>query len=121
MHDKYYYESALMALIDTDVKRTFATGIAGFSHVVDSLCAIKYAKVKTVRDESGVATGFEVEGDFPHYGNVDTQHVVCVELVALCCDVEAATGYIDVAKLRVLVVFRVDAIGARIEDRKSVV
>ena len=50
MHDKYYYEAAEMALIDTDVKRTFATGIAGFSHVVDSLSAIKYAKVKTVRD-----------------------------------------------------------------------
>ena len=73
MHDKYYYESALMALIDTDVRRTFATGIAGFSHVVDSLCAIKYAKVKAVRDESGVATGFEVEGDFPHYGNDDAR------------------------------------------------
>jgi len=73
MHDKYYYESALMALIDTDVRRTFATGIAGFSHVVDSLCAIKYAKVKAVRDESGVATGFEVEGDFPRYGNDDAR------------------------------------------------
>mgnify|MGYP000638998184 FL=1 len=73
MHDKYYYESALMALIDTDVRRTFATGIAGFSHVVDSLCAIKYAKVKAVRDESGVATGFEVEGDFPCYGNDDAR------------------------------------------------
>ena len=54
MHDKYYYEAAEMALIDTDVKRTFATGIAGFSHVVDSLSAIKYAKVKTVRDETGI-------------------------------------------------------------------
>lgn len=71
MHDKYYYESAEMALIDTDVRRTFATGIAGFSHVVDSLCAIKYAKVKTVRDETGLVVDYEVEGDFPHYGNDD--------------------------------------------------
>ena len=71
MHDKYYYEEAEMALIDTDVRRTFATGIAGFSHVIDSLSAIKYAKVKVVRDESGLATGFEVDGDFPKYGNDD--------------------------------------------------
>ena len=71
MHDKYYYEEAEMALIDTDVRRTFATGIAGFSHVIDSLSAIKYAKVKAVRDETGLATGFEVEGDFPKYGNDD--------------------------------------------------
>ncbi len=71
MHDKYYYEAAEMALIDTDVRRTFATGIAGFSHVVDSLCAIKYAKVKTVRDESGLVVDYKVEGDFPHYGNDD--------------------------------------------------
>ena len=65
MHDKYYYEAAQMSLIDTDVKRSFATGIAGFSHVVDSLSAIKYAKVKVVRDEDGLATDFEIEGDFP--------------------------------------------------------
>ena len=71
MHDKYYYEAAEMALIDTDVRRTFATGIAGFSHVVDSLSAIKYAKVKTVRDENGVVVDFETEGDFPRYGNDD--------------------------------------------------
>ena len=71
MHDKYYYEAAQMSLIDTDVKRSFATGIAGFSHVVDSLSAIKYAKVKVVRDEDGLATDFEVEGDFPKYGNDD--------------------------------------------------
>ena len=71
MHDKYYYEEAEMALIDTEVRRTFATGIAGFSHVIDSLSAIKYAKVKVVRDEMGLATGFEVEGDFPKYGNDD--------------------------------------------------
>ncbi len=69
MHDKYFYEAAELALIDTDVRRTFATGIAGFSHVVDSLCAIKYAKVKPIRNEKGVAIDFEVEGDFPRYGN----------------------------------------------------
>ncbi len=71
MHDKYYYEAAEMALIDTDVRRTFATGIAGFSHVVDSLCAIKYAKVKTIRDDDGIVTDFETTGDFPRYGNDD--------------------------------------------------
>ena len=71
MHDKYYYEAAEMALIDTDVRRTFATGIAGFSHVVDSLCAIKYAKVKVIRNEQGVAIDYETEGDFPRYGNDD--------------------------------------------------
>ena len=71
MHDKYYYEAAEMALIDTDVRRTFATGIAGFSHVIDSLSAIKYAKVKVIRDEEGVTKDFEVEGDFPKYGNDD--------------------------------------------------
>ena len=71
MHDKYYYEAAQMSLIDTDVKRSFATGIAGFSHVVDSLCAIKYAKVKAIRDEDGITTDFEIEGDFPRYGNDD--------------------------------------------------
>ena len=71
MHDKYYYESAEMALIDTNVRRTFATGIAGFSHVVDSLSAIKYAKVKTVRDESGLVVDYKIEGDFPRYGNDD--------------------------------------------------
>ncbi len=71
MHDKYYYEAAEMALIDTNVRRTFATGIAGFSHVVDSLSAIKYAKVSTVRDESGLVVDYKVEGDFPRYGNDD--------------------------------------------------
>ena len=71
MHDKYYYESAEMALIDTDVRRTFATGIAGFSHVVDSLSAIRYAKVKIIRNEYGIARKFETEGDFPRYGNDD--------------------------------------------------
>ena len=71
MHDKYYYEAAEMALIDTDVRRTFATGIAGFSHVVDSLSAIRYAHVRVIRDRSGLAEDFEVEGDFPKYGNDD--------------------------------------------------
>ncbi len=71
MHDKYYYEAAEMALIDTDVRRTFATGIAGFSHVVDSLCAIKYAKVKVIRDTDGTIIDFETQGDFPRYGNDD--------------------------------------------------
>ena len=71
MHDKYYYEAAELALMDTDLKRTFATGIAGFSHVIDSLSAIKYAKVKVVRDESGLAKDFEIEGEFPKYGNDD--------------------------------------------------
>ena len=71
MHDKYYYEAAEMALIDTDVRRTFATGIAGFSHVVDSLSAIRYARVKTVRAENGMVTDYQVEGTFPRYGNDD--------------------------------------------------
>ncbi len=71
MHDKYYYEAAEMALINTDVRRTFATGIAGFSHAVDSLSAIKYAKVYVVRDADGLATDYRVEGDFPRYGNDD--------------------------------------------------
>lgn len=70
-HDKYYYEATQMALIDTDVRRTFATGMAGFSHVVDSLSAIKYAKVKTIRDEDGLVVDYEIEGDFPRYGNDD--------------------------------------------------
>ena len=71
MHDKYFYEAAELALIDTDVRRTFATGIAGFSHVVDSISAIKYAKVKIVRDETGFPLDFETEGEFPRYGNDD--------------------------------------------------
>lgn len=71
MHDKYYYEAAEMSLIDTDLRRTFATGIAGFSHVVDSLSAIKYARVKVIRDEQGISKDFEIEGDFPRYGNDD--------------------------------------------------
>ena len=71
MHDKYYYEAAEMALIDTDLRRTFATGIAGFSHVVDSLSAIKYAKVKTIRNEEGYVVDYETEGEFPRYGNDD--------------------------------------------------
>ena len=71
MHDKYYYEAAELALMDTDLKRTFATGIAGFSHVIDSLSAIKYAKVKVIRDENGIAKDYEIKGDFPRYGNDD--------------------------------------------------
>lgn len=70
MHDKYFYEAAELALIDTDVRRTFATGIAGFSHVVDSISAIKYAKVNIVRDETGFPLSFKTEGDFPRYGNM---------------------------------------------------
>ena len=82
MHDKYYYEAAEMALIDTDVRRTFATGIAGFSHVIDSLSAIKYAKVKTIRDESGLVVDYKVEGDFPKYGNDDDRaDAIGVELL----------------------------------------
>ena len=71
MHDKYYYEAAEMALIDTNVRRTFATGIAGFSHVVDSLSAIKYAKVKAIRNDEGFVVDYETEGNFPRYGNDD--------------------------------------------------
>ena len=71
MHDKYYYEAAELALMDTNLERTFATGIAGFSHVIDSLSAIKYAKVKVIRDENGLAQDYEIEGDFPRYGNDD--------------------------------------------------
>ena len=80
MHDKYYYEAAEMALIDTDVRRTFATGIAGLSHVADSLSAIKYAKVKVIRDDQGCAVDFKIEGDFPKYGNDDPR----AELSAVC-------------------------------------
>ena len=71
MHDKYYYEKAQMALYDRDVKRYFATGIAGLSVVADSLSAIKYAKVKTIRDENGLVVDYKVEGDYPKYGNND--------------------------------------------------
>ena len=71
MHDKYFYEAAEMALIDTNVRRTFATGIAGFSHVVDSISAVKYAKVKMIRDEEGFNVDYVAEGDFPRYGNDD--------------------------------------------------
>lgn len=71
MHDKYYYEAAELALIDTDVRRTFATGIAGFSHVVDSISAIKYSTVHVIRDETGFPIDFKTDGDFPRYGNDD--------------------------------------------------
>ena len=82
MHDKYYYEAAEMALIDTNVRRTFATGIAGFSHVVDSLCAIKYAKVYPIRNEQGIVIDYKIEGDFPRYGNdVDRADQIAVWLL----------------------------------------
>ncbi|HAW44946.1 MAG TPA: formate acetyltransferase, partial [Sutterella sp.] len=82
MHDKYYYEAAELALIDTDVRRTFATGIAGFSHVVDSLSAIKYATVKPIRNEAGIAVSYETVGDFPRYGNDDDRvDAIAVELL----------------------------------------
>jgi formate C-acetyltransferase len=71
MHDKYCYEKIQMALHDRDVKRYFATGIAGLSVVADSLSAIKYAKVKTIRDENGLVVDYEIEGDYPKYGNND--------------------------------------------------
>jgi formate C-acetyltransferase len=71
MHDKYCYEKIQMALHDKDVTRWFATGIAGLSVVADSLSAIKYAKVRVIRNEAGIATDYEVEGDFPKYGNDD--------------------------------------------------
>ncbi len=82
MHDKYCYESAQMALHDKDVKRYFATGIAGLSVVADSLSAIKYAKVKPIRDEDGICVDFEIEGDFPKYGNNDDRvDSIAVDLV----------------------------------------
>ena len=82
MHDKYAYERIQMALHDRDVKRYFATGLAGLSCVADSLSAIKYAKVKTVRDDDGIVTSYEVEGDFPKYGNNDDRvDSIAVELV----------------------------------------
>ena len=87
MHDKYYYEAAEMALIDTDVRRTFATGIAGFSHVVDSLSAIKYAKVRTIRDENGKVVDYETIGDFPKYGNDDDRaDEIAVKLLSVFMD-----------------------------------
>ena len=82
MHDKYCYERTQMALHDRDVKRYFATGIAGLSVVADSLSAIKYAKVKTIRDENGIVVDYEIEGDFPKYGNNDDRvDQIAVDLV----------------------------------------
>lgn len=82
MHDKYCYEKAQMALHDRDVKRYFATGIAGLSVVADSLSAIKYAKVKAIRDENGIVVDYEVEGDYPKYGNNDDRvDQIAVDLV----------------------------------------
>lgn len=82
MHDKYCYEKAQMALHDRDVKRYFATGIAGLSVVADSLSAIKYAKVKALRDDDGIVVDYEVEGDYPKYGNNDDRvDQIAVDLV----------------------------------------
>lgn len=87
MHDKYSYERLQMALHDRDVKRYFATGIAGLSVVADSLSAIKYAKVKCIRDEDGIVTDYEVEGDFPKYGNNDERvDKIAVDLVRTFMD-----------------------------------
>lgn len=87
MHDKYSYERVQMALHDRDVKRYFATGIAGLSVVADSLSAIKYAKVKCIRDEVGIVTDYEVEGDFPKYGNNDERvDKIAVDLVRTFMD-----------------------------------
>ena len=87
MHDKYSYERVQMALHDRDVKRYFATGIAGLSVVADSLSAIKYAKVKCIRDEDGIVTDFEVEGEFPKYGNNDERvDKIAVDLVRTFMD-----------------------------------
>lgn len=87
MHDKYCYEKIQMALHDRDVKRWFATGIAGLSVVADSLSAIKYAKVKPIRDEDGIAVDYEVEGDFPKYGNNDDRvDKIAVEIVQTFMD-----------------------------------
>lgn len=87
MHDKYSYERVQMALHDRDVKRYFATGIAGLSVVADSLSAIKYAKVKCIRDEDGIVTDYEVEGDFPKYGNSDERvDKIAVDLVRTFMD-----------------------------------
>lgn len=82
MHDKYSYERLQMALHDKEVKRYFATGIAGLSVVADSLSAIKYAKVSVTRDEDGVAVDYKIEGDFPKYGNNDDRvDEIAVEIV----------------------------------------
>lgn len=87
MHDKYSYERVQMALHDRDVKRYFATGIAGLSVVADSLSAIKYAKVKCIRDEDGIVIDYEVEGDFPKYGNNDERvDKIAVDLVRTFMD-----------------------------------
>ena len=83
MHDKYCYERSQMALHDKDVKRYFATGIAGLSVVADSLSAIKYAKVKPIRDEDGIVIDYEIEGDYPKYGNNDDRvDLIATELVS---------------------------------------
>ncbi len=82
MHDKYSYERLEMALHDTEIIRTMATGIAGLSVAADSLSAIKYAQVKPIRNEEGLVTDFEIEGDFPKYGNNDSRvDEIAVDLV----------------------------------------
>lgn len=81
MHDKYSYEAAELSLMDSDLKRTFATGIAGISHAADSLSAIKYAKVKAIRDEQGKTVDFQITGDFPRYGNDDDRADELVEMI----------------------------------------
>ncbi len=87
MHDKYCYERLQMALHDRDVKRYFATGIAGLSVVADSLSAIKYAKVKCIRDENGIVVDYQVEGDFPKYGNDDDRvDQIAVDIVKMFMD-----------------------------------
>ena len=87
MHDKYSYEKLQMALHDRDVKRYFATGIAGLSVVADSLSAIKYAKVKCIRDENGIVVDYETEGDFPKYGNDDDRvDQIAVDIVRMFMD-----------------------------------
>ena len=100
MHDKYSYESAQMALHDRDVKRYFATGIAGLSVVADSLSAIKYAKVRPIRDENGIAVDFDIEGDFPKYGNNDDRvDTLAVDVVHGFMDkIESITHIVAVSR-----------------------
>ncbi|WP_417345671.1 formate C-acetyltransferase [Ferrimonas sp.] len=95
MHDKYSYEASLLALMDRDVERTMACGIAGLSITADSLSAIKYAKVKAVRDEDGIATDFEIEGDYPKFGNNDPRvdEIACELVESFMQKIRALTTY----------------------------
>ena len=97
MHDKYSYEAALMALHDRDVRRTMACGIAGLSIAADSLAAIKYAKVKPVRDEDGIAIDFDIDGDFPKFGNNDQRvdDIACDLVERFMKKIQAFTTYRD--------------------------